>query len=294
MIRREPRAELRPLASTLWWSARPNAHMEEREDTGARELVVPTGSMHLVIRLGGPELRIFSGPDDDEGACIRGPIVGGVRDRAYLRERDRPPISIGLMLRPGAARALFGVSAEELAFAHHPLDELWGSRARSLIDELSELSSPEAQLARFEAMVIEELTRRGARPPDKRVLIAAEALSHGARVDAIASALELSPRRLHTLFIEECGLSPKRFARVKRVEATLKAALEAPARSWAALAAAYNFSDQAHLSRELREIAGVTPSQLRRLAPAETHHLPMQDRAPQKLAPLPISSRRST
>jgi AraC-like DNA-binding protein len=69
------------------------------------------------------------------------------------------------------------------------------------------------------------------------------------------------------------------FARIVRVRAVL-ARLETGA-DWAALATELGYSDQAHLSRDLRDLAGLTPTQLVRA-------LRMSDSSKPALGPLPI------
>lgn len=272
MVERAPRAELLPFASALWAS-------EKGEPRAERERVVPTGDVHLVVRLGHPNLRIYRDERDAVGETIRGPIVGGPRSAAHLRDVSVSTASVGMMLRPGKAHALFGVSAKELSGAHWSLSELWRHRAQQLLEALHELRTLEAQAKRFEEFVLDVLSRREIASPDPRVVFAAGNLGRGMTVGEIASHLELSPRRLHALFIEDVGLSPKRYARIKRVQTALSESHRARSRSWSQIAFAAGFSDQAHLTREMRAIAGVTPRSFRRLAPEHAHHLPLLDGA---------------
>ena len=58
------------------------------------------------------------------------------------------------------------------------------------------------------------------------------------------------------------GLTPKEFARLARLQATLRA-LDGGDESIAALAGDGGFADQAHATRELRRVTGLTPARLR-------------------------------
>jgi len=57
-------------------------------------------------------------------------------------------------------------------------------------------------------------------------------------------------------------MSPKEFARLARFRHALRAAREDSRLSWATIAAATGYYDQAHLIEEFRTIAGVTPRAL--------------------------------
>jgi AraC-like DNA-binding protein len=58
------------------------------------------------------------------------------------------------------------------------------------------------------------------------------------------------------------GMSPKRFTRIVRAQAALRRLSETPAPDLNALAAELGFADQAHMTREVRWVAGVTPKAL--------------------------------
>jgi AraC-like DNA-binding protein len=68
-------------------------------------------------------------------------------------------------------------------------------------------------------------------------------------------------RRLQRAFDRSVGLSPKVLGRVLRLRQAVRR-LESAGRplSWAGVAAAAGYADQAHLIREFRALAGVTPA----------------------------------
>jgi transcriptional regulator GlxA family with amidase domain len=81
------------------------------------------------------------------------------------------------------------------------------------------------------------------------------------RIDTLARAASLGLRSLQTRFLAGVGLTPKEFARVLRLQSTLRALdSEAPL---AELATDSGFSDQAHATRELKRVTGLTLSRLR-------------------------------
>ncbi|MEX2629080.1 MAG: helix-turn-helix domain-containing protein [Tistlia sp.] len=274
-LRRPPSAPLRPFVECLWASDGSGAAPPER----ARELVLPTGSLHLVFRLGGEPLRVFRDPGDSLGESVGCALVGGARAAPYLKDLSRPAPSVGALLRPGAAAALLGVPAGPLSHAHTPLALLWGEAAVAEIGErLAARPTPAARLALFEALLLARLA-----PLRRLDALVAEALAgfRGLRpVGRVAREAGVSERHLSRRFGEAVGLSPRSWCRVRRFGLALERLAATPGLALAELAAAEGYADQAHLTREFQALAGLTPGAYRRAAPAETRHVPLQAPAP--------------
>ena len=88
------------------------------------------------------------------------------------------------------------------------------------------------------------------------------------KVSDLARASGLSLRHFRRRFVAAVELSAIELMRVQRVRATVRRAVEgaeaeAPL-GWAALAAHYGYSDQAHLVREFRNTMGLTPTEFER------------------------------
>jgi AraC-like DNA-binding protein len=79
------------------------------------------------------------------------------------------------------------------------------------------------------------------------------------RVDELAGAAAVSPRRLHELFVREIGVPPKRLARILRFRAALERLATAPAVDLTRLALDCGYYDQAHLYRDFRALSTMTP-----------------------------------
>ena len=82
----------------------------------------------------------------------------------------------------------------------------------------------------------------------------------GIEVNALAREVGWSRRHLTQQFQRELGLSPKVVGRVVRFDRARRL-LTRPARpGLAAVAATCGYFDQAHLTREFRELAGMSPT----------------------------------
>ena len=267
MLRCTPGPRLAPFVSVLWASSGDH-HVSAH---GARELVLPTGAMHIAIRITDDPLRVFDDLESDASRRLGCALVGGARASAYVRE-SRRVCTVGAQLRPGASALLLGAPADVVAGRHTDLTDLWGEAAvREARERLAEAPTLPARLVVFESLI-------GARAPRVRGLhpTVAEALARFATDPSVGAAVVASGyshRRFGALFREAVGLPPKLFCRVRRFASVLEPLREAQASSSAALALAAGYSDQAHFNRDFRQLAGLTPGRYRALAPTFAHHV---------------------
>jgi AraC-like DNA-binding protein len=236
-----------------------------------REHVIPTGRMHLVIRLSDDPLRLFDDEYDGQGRIVSQMVVGGARSRFYVRDVSKPLCSVGAVLRPGAAEALFRVHADELSGSHTALEDLWGAGARSLRDELAEPSSPEQRLDAFERMLLARLPLVGGLHP--AVARALQQFQATAAVRDVVEQSGYSHRCFIAMFSRAVGLTPKMYCRVRRFQHVLRRARTGGFDSLTDLAIAGGYSDQPHFNREFREFTGITPTEYRVAAAPAAHHV---------------------
>jgi AraC-like DNA-binding protein len=264
-ISRTPRPPLRPFVQTVW------AFDSEGAPAGVgggRERVLPTGHMHLVVRLSPDPLRLYADEDAATGEDVGCAVIGGARGRYYVRDVSAPSRSVGAQLLPGAAVLLFGAPAIDLAERHTSLDDVWGREAERLRDRLAAAPTLDAALDALEVALAARLPRVRAIHPAVAHALAA----FGAGPTPVAQVVEdtgYSHRRFVELFRHDVGLAPKQYCRVGRMRRALDGlAGHAPI---ADVAFAAGYADQAHLTRDLRELAGVPPSEVRALG--ATSHL---------------------
>jgi AraC-like DNA-binding protein len=156
---------------------------------------------------------------------------------------------VGARLRPGAAGAILGLPASELCDVSPDAAEvLERDVAAALLEELAGGSDPHALLLRA-------LRRHGAEL-DPLVRAAVVALGRPrARVGPVAAELGVSARQLHRRVSDAIGYGPKMLQRVLRFR-RLQALPPAPL---VELAFDAGYADQAHMTAEVTQLAGVSP-----------------------------------
>ena len=162
-----------------------------------------------------------------------------------------PPGSRMFALRfaAGTGSAVLGVPADELSDLQVPLAELWPVAD---VRRLAEAADPMAALQ-------DAAVHRWHDPDPSMVALAAGARA-GRPVGAIADALGLSPRHLQRRSRTAFGYGPKTLARVLRLQRAV--ALARSGSAFAEVSAASGYADQAHLSREVKALAGVPLGEL--------------------------------
>ncbi|MFI9006629.1 helix-turn-helix domain-containing protein [Actinosynnema sp. NPDC053489] len=197
-------------------------------------LVVPDGCTDIIYSAGTGEVFV-AGPDTV--GQVTSPGLGAV---------------FGVRFGPGVGPSAFGVPAVELRDQRVPLAEVWGASAR-LEDALGAADDPCAVLASA------AVARLRAAPPEPLVGAIASAVS-STGVGDLARSLGLSARQLHRRSLAAFGYGPKVLHRVLRFDRAVKLARAGV--PFADVAHRTGYADQAHLSREVRELAGVPLGQL--------------------------------
>ena len=262
-----PLPALRPYVATVWAS-------EEAVTAPVRQYALPSGEMHLAIRLDGTAVRLFDDVDDVVGHVVGDAVVAGARAGYYIKEPPAQSHTIGAQLRPGAAQALFGVSAAALSGRHVALDALWGADAARLRERLAGAPCIDRRLSVLQSMLLSRLRPiRGLHPG---VALALAQLDVVPSVASLVDASGVSHRRFIALFRAATGLSPKRYVRVLRFRRLLDEFRAGAERPWIDLALTAGYSDQSHCIREFREFAGVTPQAYAKRATVRALHLPVE------------------
>jgi AraC-like DNA-binding protein len=164
----------------------------------------------------------------------------------------------------GAHLLLGGMPMDSIANRSVSLKDLLGRAGREFCARLAEPRDDDATFDFVDAFLTKRMLDRRSTVPEGLVF-AWEILdrSHGRlRIAEITTQLGWSRRRLVETFRRTVGLPPKAVARVLRFDHTLELWKANPTTPWSDVAFAGGYTDQAHFSREVRELSGQTPSEL--------------------------------
>jgi AraC-like DNA-binding protein len=188
--------------------------------------------------------------------------LAGPATRPTTLRFPRGTLTVGVRFRTGAAPALVGASAADLRDLDLALDDLWGRPGAEIGTRVVEAPGWRDRLG----VLVDGLAGRvgAAQPPDPVGLGIAAALAErpGSPVRSVAEDVGLSERQLRRRVEDAVGYPPRLLARILRFQRFLRAARAAPGRDLARLAVESGYADQAHLTRESRELGGLPPGAL--------------------------------
>ena len=157
---------------------------------------------------------------------INGDVVGSL-STVLMADMQPGEVAIGIRLRPGAFTALYGVPADELTDVRVPLHDV--VRPRKLLEAARDADHPDP--------------------------LAAAAMSEP-DLKALARESGYSSRHLRRRVLSATGHSPRKLARIHRMQALLAAGR---GESWSRRAVEFGYYDEAHMINDIRTLAGATP-----------------------------------
>ncbi|MCU1647221.1 MAG: putative AraC-family transcriptional regulator [Nocardia sp.] len=218
--------------------------------------VAGTAAVTVVIGFGDREVIV----DDAVGRRTLAGFVVGLPIEA-MRVRCARAECIEVRLSPIQAYSLLGVSPADLGRGVVGLEDLWGSRARRLREQLAAARAWDQRFAVTKSFLAQ--CDRPMRTPDPEVLAGWNHIltSRGqVKIGELAQSLGWSHKRLGARFESQIGLSPKRTAMLVRFRHAVDGLLAG--RPAADVAVDSGYTDQAHLCRDVSIFADRTPGAL--------------------------------
>lgn len=239
-----------PWIEQVWWSRGQLPTPCER--------VLPSATADIVVNLGPPMLLIR----DDRVDPIVGTTVTGLITRPITLQHPHIHEAIGARLKPLGVRAVLGVPGAVVRDEVVDLSELVAQRCDTLAQVCHQHDTPQARLSAAVSWLSDQIAASDA-PPDPLVqwAVAQIVSAHGAvSIRALQDASGYSATWFNQRFRDELGVTPKQLARLSRFRAALDGL--APDGSLAQLALRVGYTDQAHMHRDFRLLAGTSPMAL--------------------------------
>jgi AraC-like DNA-binding protein len=227
-----PPPGLAPFVECFW--------IKEVQSDGCQR-IVPDGCLDILFFSRGHEL-------------VDAQVVGAMTRYQDVRLNAGGSI-LGVRFQPGMAGASLPCEIASLNDRAAPLEGVWGRPARMLLNDLGRCRSIEARVEKLAPRLV-----TCAKVSEAQYAIAELVRKRGhLSVSGFADAAGLGDRQLRRACYRHSGLAPKQLSRILRFRhaSTL---LQKGVKDFAGLAVDCGYYDQAHLIRDFRELAGLSPA----------------------------------
>ncbi|MGX7874164.1 helix-turn-helix domain-containing protein [Mesorhizobium sp. ORM6] len=168
---------------------------------------------------------------------------------------------LGMRFRPGAAAHWLGLPITEIVGSAIDMLDIWGGRARDIAGRLQDAKGTREQAGLLQrlltptALSVEAPARDGALMFE---LLQNDAGTEGQGVSRLTRRLDVSERTLRRRSRHLFGYGPKTLDRILRFQRFQALARQGKQAGLADMAYATGYADQAHLSREVQTLSGMT------------------------------------
>jgi AraC-like DNA-binding protein len=265
-----PHPPLSNFVELLWFAeGTPAAH--------ARERLLPTGTMELVINLRDDAMRIHESQNRKRVQSFRGSVVCGAQSGFFVIDTASQASVMGVHFKAGGAFPFFKMPADELCDAHVSLETLWGPVAGGLRDQLLGEESVEVKFRLLEQALLAQARRPLARHPAVGFALQEFQAAPARAIGALTGQIGLSTRRFIEVFSQEVGLTPKQFCRIRRFQDVLRRVHPRKEVDWADVALDCGYYDQAHFIHDFRGFSGLNPTTYFAQRDQHLNHVPIRE-----------------
>lgn len=206
-------------------------------------VVVPDGCVDLMWR--------------DGTFTVVGPDLRGIARTV------NPGTILGLRFHPGVAADWLGFPLQEIAGREIPMFDVWGLRAAEMSEQVHAEPSLSSQLLRLQELIAARIMSQKDSPHRAATIVRMleRRAAPGSGIRELPDHLNMSERSLRRWSLDHFGYSIKTLDRILRLQ-RLRALAEGGGNiGLAGLAFEAGYADQAHLSREIQSLCGMTARQ---------------------------------
>jgi len=235
----------------------------ERARTPMRRLQPPFAGISMIVTFG-PSIDIINGDLPTDRGVFHS-FLAGLHDVHVLTEYEGEQMGFEVSFTLLGAYRFLNITMSDIANRCLDLGDVLGdTNADRLADSLHAAADWPARFDLMDRFLLERLSRGRPMSPDVAWALKSLQASHGGRsIGALSRDLACSRRTLIQRFRAQAGLTPKAVASILRFSHAVERIRALDEESWADLAIACGYYDQAHFNRDFRRFSGRTPREFR-------------------------------
>lgn len=249
----EPNGDLTALIKCYWTLESP------KKDAPERQTIVPDGCMEMIFHSGDLYRQVTeTGDRIIQPRCF---VIGQLTRPLEIEPTGTTGI-FSVRFRPNGFFPFASVPIKELENRAVPLEELFASAGLEIEHRILSAGTTPERIRCIEDFLTERLN--DAATIDRIVASTVDTImtANGQlSVDEISRKSRINRRQLERKFSSMIGLSPKQLSRTIRLQATLKMILNNSLPNLTAVAYEGDYYDQAHFTKEFKELTGLTPKE---------------------------------
>jgi AraC-like DNA-binding protein len=229
-----------------------------------RRLQAPFAGIPMIVTFG-PAIEIINGDRPTERRRL-GSFLAGLHDVHVFTEYRGQQHGIQVDFTLLGAYRFLNLTMSDIANRCLDLGDLIGrAEADRLADALQDAKDWPTRFDLIDRFLLARMNRSRPMSPDVAWALRILQDSNGARsIGALSRDLSCSRKTLIQRFRAQVGLSPKSVAGILRFACAVARVRSPDEQSWADLAMACGYYDQAHFNRDFRRYSGRTPREFQR------------------------------
>lgn len=200
-------------------------------------------------------------------------VITGAQRGAWSRRISGRGEVFAVRLRPAGLAVLGDIGADSIVDATVPVTPESDAQLHELLSEIAEVRDVDVRAAAADRAIAARLARHPISTDGVLANAVLDELTVRLRTRAghgLAEHLGVTERAVQRALQRTIGFGPKRVSRLVRLQEVARVLSTVDAPDLAALAAELGYADQAHLQRDFRDVAGVSPGAYARSVSALT------------------------
>lgn len=166
-----------------------------------------------------------------------------------------------VVFKPGGMAAFFSVPMYELTGERVCFESIFGKKGRELVEKIGNSRSHEQKIALLDRFLLYQLHQ--IQPANNAIHHAANRIFNYngvVKMDDLLYVAFMSRRNFERKFLEQVGVSPKYYARMRRVGRICQLMNTSQTLNWQYFTGEGDYYDQAHFIKDFKDFMGVAPS----------------------------------